>query len=662
MILDEVVLENVGVFGGRQSITLTPKGKKRRITLVGGLNGRGKTTLLDAIQIALYGNRARPSNRGTLGYDEFLQRTKSRHASTAEPFAIELSFTITEGSGDTQYRIRRNWESTTRGFKETIEVSRDNLLDRALTATWAEHIEELLPLEISSLFFFDGEKIESLADPERASGVISAAVSGLLGLGVIERLQRDLLVIERRKQDVGITAEVSEELQKLEKEVHVAEAEFAEVYQRRAGEQNTLDRLEVELVEADKVAKREGGDLFERRVELEKQHQVVSSQVSQANAQLREFAMGALPLAICGSLLSSLADQQGSVNSIEPDNLENLFRERDAALLKKLQKKISDNEISIVENELIQDREQRVNDARSSTAYRPALTSVRASIAAQQQIEEDRLSLNSILDDRSTGLDLVADFERQLAGVPGEEAIAHFIRTRDGLREKAGEARGRISVLDEELQRLDRAKIATEDNYERVRQTAALSNLQGQDAGRILEHSAKVRSTLDLLKGEVRKRSIDKIEKEVLKCYRQLIGKKGLIIGLSLDVETCTPLITTRDAGVVPIERLSAAERQLFAVSMLWGLALVAGRTLPTIIDTPLGRLDSIHRSLVVDRYFPNASAQVILLSTDEEIDEKLAARLEPAIGRMYKLEYNEERQVTEILDGYFESEVPDVA
>ena len=135
-----------------------------------------------------------------------------------------------------------------------------------------------------------------------------------------------------------------------------------------------------------------------------------------------------------------------------------------------------------------------------------------------------------------------------------------------------------------------------------------------------------------------------------------------MIVGLSLDVNTCTPLITTRDAGVVPIERLSAAERQLFAISMLWGLALVAGRTLPTIIDTPLGRLDSIHRSLVVDRYFPLASAQVILLSTDEEIDEKLAARLEPAIGRMYKLEYNEEKQVTEILDGYFEGEVTDVA
>jgi DNA sulfur modification protein DndD len=92
-------------------------------------------------------------------------------------------------------------------------------------------------------------------------------------------------------------------------------------------------------------------------------------------------------------------------------------------------------------------------------------------------------------------------------------------------------------------------------------------------------------------------------------------------------------------------------------VAMLWGLARVAGRSLPTIIDTPLGRLDGIHRLTVVDRYFPNASDQVILLSTDKEIDAELAGRLEPAIGRRYQLVFDEELQSTVIESGYFAEE-----
>ncbi|MDJ0725148.1 MAG: hypothetical protein QNJ38_08565 [Prochloraceae cyanobacterium] len=106
----------------------------------------------------------------------------------------------------------------------------------------------------------------------------------------------------------------------------------------------------------------------------------------------------------------------------------------------------------------------------------------------------------------------------------------------------------------------------------------------------------------------------------------------------------------------MPKHRLSAGEKQLLAISFLWGLARVSGRNLPIAIDTPLGRLDSSHRNNLVERYFPSASHQVILLSTDTEIGEQEVnmLRKQEAIASEYLLKYDNFKRQTKIEKGYF--------
>jgi DNA sulfur modification protein DndD len=74
---------------------------------------------------------------------------------------------------------------------------------------------------------------------------------------------------------------------------------------------------------------------------------------------------------------------------------------------------------------------------------------------------------------------------------------------------------------------------------------------------------------------------------------------------------------------------------------------------MPTVIDTPLGRLDSRHRKNLVERYFPRASHQVVLLSTDEEIDERHVATLEPSLSRAFTIEYDEAKRWSSVREGY---------
>ncbi len=87
---------------------------------------------------------------------------------------------------------------------------------------------------------------------------------------------------------------------------------------------------------------------------------------------------------------------------------------------------------------------------------------------------------------------------------------------------------------------------------------------------------------------------------------------------------------------------------------MLWALARGSGRPLPFIIDTPLGRLDASHRQNIVQNFFPRASHQVILFSTDTEIDQQLFKKLQPYISKSYHLEYDEKAKTTCVSAGYF--------
>ena len=101
-------------------------------------------------------------------------------------------------------------------------------------------------------------------------------------------------------------------------------------------------------------------------------------------------------------------------------------------------------------------------------------------------------------------------------------------------------------------------------------------------------------------------------------------------------------------------ERLSEGEKQIFAISVLWGLARASNRPLPAVIDTPMARLDATHRRNLVEQYFPNASHQVVILSTDTEVDRDYYEALQPHIARAYHLNYDEDERVTVAEEGYF--------
>ena len=151
------------------------------------------------------------------------------------------------------------------------------------------------------------------------------------------------------------------------------------------------------------------------------------------------------------------------------------------------------------------------------------------------------------------------------------------------------------------------------------------------------------------------RKHLGRITDAINAALRDLLRKSGLIYGVSIDPSDLSVTLLDECDAPFDAKRLSAGERQIMATAVLWGLSQCTGMTLPTVIDTPVGRLDRSHRTNLVDRYFPEASGQVVLLSTDEEIVGEHLERLLPHIGARYRLDFDEADGFTSVTEGYFD-------
>jgi DNA sulfur modification protein DndD len=244
--------------------------------------------------------------------------------------------------------------------------------------------------------------------------------------------------------------------------------------------------------------------------------------------------------------------------------------------------------------------------------------------------------------------------ETALARVPAEDSVATLQRELESLRVRIQHKQAEIEATEAKLQVLARQHQMADEALKRLLEADADHQIDWEDQGRLLKHSAKVRTTLAKFRTTVIRKHAQRIEQLMLDSFKQLLRKTSLISNLKIDPETFQIELIGGDGTPLPFDRLSAGERQLLATSLLWGLARASGRPLPTIIDTPLGRLDSTHRKHLIDRYFPVASHQVILLSTDEEIDKDSLNGLQKYVGHSYHLQFDEDSRATQITKGYF--------
>jgi len=655
----ELVLNNFGPYLGYQTINLRPEDDKTPppIVLFGGMNGGGKTTLMDAIRLALYGPRAQCSTRGNLSYSDFLSQCVHNQTPPTEKTRIELAFEHVVGDRFVEHRIVRTWGKNPKDGKDQLGILEDDWKDEGLTETWDEYIETLLPLGISNLFLFDGEQVKELAEQDEPPPLVFDAIQSLLGLELADRLAVDLDVLVSRKRKELANKQQLTNLEDLEQNLQTKQSEYEAAEQEVKTCQQALEKARSHHQATKEKLMKEGGEIAGQRNQLEAEIQNIESEMQTQRDRLREIAADSLPLKLISPLLQDAKHQGEQENQWQEYTIaRDILHSRDQRLLDYLQTlDVSESNLLAIQKFLESDRHQLdiENDPDKEIWLHADTTAIEQignlldyQLPSLQQRAQECLQKLTDLEQQKTAK------ERQLAAAASPETYQQLVDAVSDASAKLKQAEHQYQDAEHRCQEIADAIAKLKKQLQRYSE----EYIDRENANHIIQSSARVKQTLQRFKERLTLKKLNKLETEVTECFRYLLHKSDLVHRVVIDTQTYSLSLYDSQGNPVPKHRLSAGEKQLLAISFLWGLARVSGHQLPIAIDTPLGRLDSSHRQNLVERYFPAASHQVILLSTDTEIAETEVntLRQQKAIAHEYLLEYNAKQRQTTVKPGYF--------
>ena len=658
MYFSRIELHNFGIYKGTHEMHLSDSIGHRNIILVGGLNGRGKTTFHDAILIALYGKQAlKYISEKTRSFDKLLSDYINKKSTDSDTY-VAVTLCLDDG---TKLRVKRSWSKNGKKIEQETVVEKNDVIDKYLGDNWSYYIEEILPFGIARFFFFNNEKITQLAD-DTSFEQIKSSIKSAIGVSAIEKAIEHTDEVIRRKKNALQAFENSEDYigyQEVEKQINDIDERLAEATK----ELNTLERKCESLAATLEVKEREfwssGGDLSRNRDSIKQEMQKIASEVENIQEEILQLAVDpSTPLCMCKDLVTQSYDLEVSLQQNEAIRYSNrLIVDLYKQIMTRLSQSDLDNgSLSLVKtivNDVLKghcnsdDNSVPVKNlsATSMMLYERLVANVFQNISQRIEYlvshidaqESELLSLDAHLgaaDEKTLAMQL---FEA-LKSIEKEKAIADSDYHRQ------------IESI-ESLKR--QREILVNKRIQLIKAIAEKENTNDDNA-RIVRYAAMSMEVMREFKIRLQSEKVDKLSKTTTECFKNLIEKESLVSRIEIDPTSLDVTILDTDGNELLKNQLSAGEQQMFAISIVWALALTSGYKAPVIIDTPMARLDSSHRANFVTKYLPAASSQVLVLSTDEEVYGHYLDLIRDWVMDYYTLLYREDDKCTCIVKGYF--------
>ncbi|MDF1588985.1 MAG: DNA sulfur modification protein DndD [Gammaproteobacteria bacterium] len=656
MILKTIKLYNFRVFSGVHEVNLEPKTTSnapnhRPIVLFGGLNGSGKTSILSAIRLGLYGRNSlgvTTTNDEYTAYLESLIHQGNSTSDSKDSASVELQFEYNHNGEKHNYTVIRSWK---KGQQDNIQLFHGDSLKEELSNEQSQgFLNELIPIGVADLFFFDGEKIAELAEDE--SGVIlRTAVQRLLGLDLVAKLQSDLSILLKRSDIQKMPENVKKQITKLEEQQrnHEQQAELLE--NKVTTCRTSIISIKQQLAQTEQLLSQNGGEWARSRQDEQKKVDELLIEKTYLEKIIRLELDSFLPLSLAPKTLSQLMEKLENESRLKTQIA---FKSELETYIHKVSLELKNNinnssTVMTSLNNVAKNYKQNINESELVFDI-----SDRELANLQFQINDASLdSKNRFLESR----DRLKEIEYEL-----EKAGTNIARAPD--KERLDEQLKVISILNQTLTHtlLERKELIHETKRE-YREAASsakkiqhLHNKYRDDdiASESIQNAINAGNLLSEFSERLKLSRITLLQEAFIDSYKKLARKEDLRLHAEIDPVTFDVSLIDDQERKINRKSLSAGEKQIYAIAILEALAKASGHKLPVIIDTPLGRLDSKHRDKLIKYYFPNASHQVVILSTDTEVDQEYLDWMSDSISHAYEIQFDQTNRSSTLKSGYF--------
>lgn len=671
MKIDKIRLHNFRIYRGTNEISFSSN-EGKNITLIAGKNGFGKTTFLTALIWTLYGNlmsqvedKYRRDIRTAGGYEEYLltllnnqvrREFESKKVNSATLLAeVQLSDVLIPSIPCQNLTIRRyfDYEKNKETLKILIDGQENELTKEVGYETFINDF--ILPREIAKFFFFDAEKIVSLAEAKSKAELrsLSKAYSEVLGIKKYEDLKSNLTALQTKLRRSGVKKVSQEKLQSLisrENEIKKL-LEYNQDKQREVSQE--IGDLKIKIDQLQEKLIREGNEISLADLKaLKEQKAATKKEIEEVKQEMKQY-YELLPFLMAPKAFKNLVEQLQTEQklSAQKSNLENVKQELKAVeqeLISGLKtKKVKAEELKKVENVLAE-----ILKTRGASEH------VKGEIILGYSDEQIR----SIL---STYEYVNGPFKSAFESTKKREKDLRLQYTRLTNKIKQAEARKGNPLA----QKIREEKVEAETKLQSLEQkkeelTIEDGKLQHEYSSnnRVLSEYEKNFRLVerDQKKYEVTEKLLVKVNRliENIKEEKKYSLQKAVQIGLNklmhkgtfvakVEVEIREDVMDVHlidgDGFYIEKDNLSKGEQQLYATALLKALVDESGINFPVFIDSPLQKFDKEHSSNVIKQFYPAISDQVVLFPLlEKELSKKEFDQLKPNLSSVHLIQNTE--------------------
>ena len=711
MKINKIVLYNFNSYEGMNEFDFVSEDENRNIVLIGGKNGAGKTSLFTAIKLALYG----PLAYGYAGVNpRYISKIKECINSKAfqkdiVEAEVRIYISLMVEREIIEYEITRKWDYTKQKLAEEYYVKKEGeLLNESELSYFQNYLQGMVPPALFEFFLFDGEEVGNIFSSSAYNSYIRKAIYTLCDLDIFEIIRKYTEGYVGKKTDIE-EKEVYSQYEFLQKKVKELNCEKERLKEQNEINIEALEQVDSQLIELESVFKNAGGITEDEKQELERQFSEAEYIKSEASTKIKMFVEGLMPFFILRDFSSKISNQ------LDLEEKEAVFRLVQQKLKKDELKNIL-NEKSAVDDDTVDRLLEFLLEKFKPSGFSENTKVIHD--LSKQEIQRIKTIISSIdgfdideminlLEKKKAAAERTVEINRMLKSAMSDEDAASFVKKENDLLRKKTEITTRIHSAQTRINKIEDELTQVEPQKERAFENLK-ANVQNRNVLRLSSGLSKIMDSMLANKSKTRKK---KLELLIVKNLHRIYRKNNLITHIEIKEDfqfnlyqnanyTTTELlhliknlgkeVFSNEIGLqsilylykkykvtsvtklqhvlektdkmeelalfkrIDINRLSKGERQIFILSLYWAIIEISGRDIPFVIDTPYARIDANHRKEISEKFFPNISKQVIILSTDEEINEEYYKIIKPYIAKEYLLINDESQNRTTVEEHYF--------